>query len=140
MASLRIFLRQGEKLFLNGAVLRADRKVALEVLNDVSFLLEGHVIQAEDTHTPLRQLYFVIQTMLIDPMNANDARKLYERSHALLSATVDNPDIKHGLEMVNDLMRDDRAFEALKVIRALFATEQMILRGELAPAEQREAG
>ena len=39
MSSLRIFLRPGEKVFLNGAVLRADRKVSLEVLNDVSFLL-----------------------------------------------------------------------------------------------------
>ena len=44
-----------------------DRKVSLEFLNDVTFLLESHVIQVEDTTTPLRQLYFIAQTMLMEP-------------------------------------------------------------------------
>ena len=67
MASLKLSLRAGERLFLNGAVLRVDRKTQVELLNDVTFLLESHVMQAADTKTPLRQLYFILQMMLIDP-------------------------------------------------------------------------
>jgi len=37
--SMHISLRPGEKLYLNGAVLRADRKMSLELLNDATFLL-----------------------------------------------------------------------------------------------------
>ena len=48
-------------------MVRVDRKVSLELLNDVAFLLEAHVLQADETTTPLRQLYFVLQTMLMDP-------------------------------------------------------------------------
>jgi flagellar biosynthesis repressor protein FlbT len=44
---MNISLRRGERIFINGAVLRVDRKVCLELLNDVTFLLESHVMQAE---------------------------------------------------------------------------------------------
>lgn len=133
MSSLRIFLRPGEKVFLNGAVLRADRKVSLEVLNDVSFLLESHVIQAHETTTPLRQLYFIVQAILINPAEAGDARALYRSSHDLMSQTVSNPQIKQGLAAVEDCMREERTFEALKIIRQLFPVEQEILDGGTAP-------
>lgn len=142
--SLRIFLRPGEKVFLNGAVLRADRKVSLEVLNDVSFLLESHVIQPEETTTPLRQLYFIIQAILIDPANAVDARDLFRASHALMCVTVTNAQIQAGLEQVETLMQEERTFEALKVIRQLFPVERQILEAGSAGAAvsmtpQREA-
>ncbi|OYW35186.1 MAG: hypothetical protein B7Z45_06885 [Azorhizobium sp. 12-66-6] len=39
---MQLTLRPGEKIYVNGAVLRVDRKVTLELLNDVTFLLESH--------------------------------------------------------------------------------------------------
>ena len=65
-----IHLKRGEKLYVNGAVLRVDRRTSLEFLNDVTFLLENHVMQAEEAVTPERQLYFVVQSMIMDPGNA----------------------------------------------------------------------
>jgi flagellar biosynthesis activator protein FlaF len=56
--------RAGERLYLNGAVIRLDRKATIELLNDAAFLLETPVIQASEATTPLRQLYFVVQMML----------------------------------------------------------------------------
>jgi flagellar protein FlbT len=38
--TLKISLKPNEKIYLNGAVIRVDRKVTLELLNDVQFLLE----------------------------------------------------------------------------------------------------
>src|SRR5438128_1925103 len=64
---MNISLRADEKLYINGAVLRVDRKVTIELLNDVTFLLEAHVMQANDANTPLRQIYFVVQIMPMDP-------------------------------------------------------------------------
>ena len=48
--AFHIHLRAGERIFVNGAVMRADRKVSLEFLNDVDFLLEAHVMQADADH------------------------------------------------------------------------------------------
>jgi len=68
--SMHISLRAGERIYINGAVLRVDRKVTLELLNDAAFLLENQVMQYEEAVTPLRQLYFIVQLMLIEPSQA----------------------------------------------------------------------
>ena len=41
---MNITLHAGEKLYINGAVIRVDRKAKIELLNDVTFLLENHVL------------------------------------------------------------------------------------------------
>jgi flagellar biosynthesis repressor protein FlbT len=124
---MHISLRSGEKIYLNGAVIRVDRKVSIELLNDVTFLLEAHVMQPQDTNTPLRQLYFVVQTMLIDPASAERARAMFKQSIALMLEAYDNPQVVAGLKTVESLVEQDRRFEALKAIRALFPIEARIL-------------
>jgi flagellar protein FlbT len=127
---MHISLRSGEKIYLNGAVIRVDRKVSIELLNDVTFLLEAHVMQPSDTTTPLRQLYFVVQTMLIDPASVNEARVMFKQSIGLMLEAYDNPQIVAGLKTVESLVSQDRRFEALKTIRNLFPIEARILSKE----------
>ena len=73
-----IHLKKNERLFINGAVIRMDRRGSIELLNDAHFLLENHVMQPEDATTPLRRLYFVAQTMLMDPTNASLTKYLFD--------------------------------------------------------------
>ena len=63
--TLKISLKANEKIYINGAVVRVDRKTTVELLNETQFLLESHVLQPEQASTPLRQLYFILQIMLI---------------------------------------------------------------------------
>jgi flagellar protein FlbT len=125
--NLQISLKPGERIYVNGAVLRVDRKVSLEFLNDVTFLLEHHVLQPEDTRTPLRQLYFILQTTLIDPVNSADARAMFYQSLASLLVSLENAAIRQGLTEVRDNFERGRVFDALKVCRSLFAIEDGIL-------------
>lgn len=125
--SMHISLKAGEKLFLNGAVFQVDRKVTLELLNDATFLLEGHVMQPEDTTTPLRQLYFVAQSLLVDPANADAARRLFFRQMASLMTTFSNPSILTNLDEVGRLVSEGRVFDALKALRGMFPQEEKIL-------------
>lgn len=124
---MKVSLRPGERIFINGAVLRVDRKVSIEFLNDVTFLLENHVMQAEAATSPLRQLYFIVQTMAIDPSNLAISTEIFEKSHRLLVAAFSNPEIIDGLSAVADLVADARYYEALKTLRGLFGVEDMIL-------------
>lgn len=125
--SMHISLRAGERIFLNGAVLRADRKVTLELMNDATFLLEGHVMQVEDTTTPLRQLYYVVQSMLMDPASADAARGLFFRQLAALVTAFSDPGMIFNLEDVGRMVGEGRAYEALKALRGLFPLEDRIL-------------
>ena len=137
---MHVSLRPGEKIYINGAVLRVNRKVAIELLNDVSFLLESHVMHAEDATTPLRQIYFVVQMMLIDPNGASAAREMFRKSCPLVIATFANAEVIAGLETAAELVEADRIFDALKTIRTLFPIEALILaHGQSAPVESRAA-
>jgi flagellar protein FlbT len=124
---LRIYLQPGEKIFINGAVIRVDRKVSLELLNDVTFLLESHVLQAENANTPLKQLYFVLQTILMDPSTTEQVLVLFRQMHEALMRSFQNPDILSELKFIDGLVSAEKYFEALKCLRGLFPSEERIM-------------
>lgn len=130
MNTLKISLKPNEKIYINGAVLRVDRKVSLELLNDVQFLLESHVLQAEDASTPLRQLYFIVQVMLMNPQDAADARDMFRRSLPLMLASFDDEQICGTLKHIDRLVSEGHVYEALKAIRSLYPLEQVALDAE----------
>ena len=121
---MNITLRAGERIYINGAVLRVDRKATLELMNDATFLLETHVMQAKDATTPLRQIYFVVQVMLMDPASARGTTQLVAALIDKATQAFDNAQIQQGLATVSDLIGRARYFEAMKSIRALYPLEQ----------------
>src|SRR5690606_6601990 len=83
--------------------------------------------QPEQAATPLRQLYFVVQIMLIDPVKAEEARTLFEKVHRQLAGSFQNAAVRAGLERVHDLVSSGKPFEALKTLRVLFPIEDEII-------------
>jgi flagellar protein FlbT len=129
---MQITLKAGERIYLNGAVVRVDRKVTIELLNDVTFLLEGHVLQIEETKTPLRQIYFVVQMMLMDPKNGPRLRELASELVASARESFRSGGIPTALEDITSLLDEGRAFEVLRTLRALFPVEDKIMDGTVA--------
>ena len=75
---MKIHLKRNQKLFINGAVIRLDRRGSIELMNDAQFLMENHILQQEDAKTPLQQVYFIVQTMLMDPANSHLTKYLLD--------------------------------------------------------------
>jgi flagellar protein FlbT len=84
-------------------------------------------MKPEETTTPLRQLYFAVQTMIMDPSGNNPARALCGTMLRDLLGSFSNSDIRAGLIKISGLVAKDRNFEALREIRALFPTELKVL-------------
>jgi flagellar protein FlbT len=127
--TLKLSLKPNEKLYVNGAVIRVDRKVTVELLNDVQFLLEGHVLQPEEASTPLKQLYFILQVVLMNPQGAVQAREMFRRSLPLMLANFTDEQIRATLKNVDRMVGEDKVYEALKAIRSLYPLEQRVLFG-----------
>ncbi len=125
--AMQLTLKAGDRVFINGAVLRTSRKVTLELLNDATFLLEGHVLQPEETTTPLRQLYFVLQAALMDPHNAGAAEKLFANLLYRTRSAFSSEHILSGLTSAEALVQAGRCFDALREIRRLLPAEAEIL-------------
>ena len=124
---MHITLRAGERLFLNGAVIKADRKVSLELMNDAVFLLEAHVMLPEKAKSPLRQLYFIVQTLLMSPADTAAARALFDATVGRMLATYDDPAVVAALHQTGPLVAAGRHFDALKILRGVFARDDALM-------------
>lgn len=125
--NLKIHLKPKERIYINGALIRVDRRVTLELLNETAFILESHVLPSEDANTPLRQLYFVVQSILMQPQSRDMALQIYHSQHRELIAAFKDRDILDGLVEVKSLVLTGRTFDALKLIRSLYELEDDVL-------------
>ncbi len=125
--TLKISLKANEKIYINGAVVKVDRKTSIEFLNDVQFLLENHVMQPENASTPLRQLYFIVQIILMNPEDAKDARDMFRKLLPMLLASFSNDQILASLKQVDRMIVEDHIYDALKLIRSLFPIEAIVI-------------
>jgi flagellar biosynthesis repressor protein FlbT len=121
-----IHLKKNEKIFINGAVIKLDRRGSIELLNDAQFLLASHVLQVEDAKTPLRQLYFIVQTMMIDPANSELTSTLLQSHIDQLLTVINNPDYVSLLKGIQALVERTEYFEALKLLRKNFFQDDTI--------------
>jgi flagellar biosynthesis repressor protein FlbT len=128
---MKIHLKKGEKLYLNGAVIMVEQRCSIQLLNNVTFLLESHVLQADKANTPFEQLYFVLQTMLIDPESEGLTRQLYWHHSDNLRKAIVNKSLVAGLAEADELVKNQQFYEALRVLRGLFSIERIILQSSV---------
>jgi flagellar protein FlbT len=122
-----IHLKKDEKLYLNGAVIKLDRRGSVHLMNDAQFLLEAHVMQAEDAVSPLRQVYFLMQSMLMDPNNAQLVLRLLQ-AHCgnLMRINLSDAYVAAVTEALR-MAEAARYFEGLKVLRKSFHLDDAVL-------------
>lgn len=72
--ALYITLRDGEKMILNGAVVRAVGRTQLALENKAAILRGRDVMTPQDANTPAKRLYFACMMAYIDPDNLDSHR------------------------------------------------------------------
>ncbi|WP_300973717.1 flagellar biosynthesis repressor FlbT [Sphingomonas sp. LHG3406-1] len=65
--TLRISLRDGEKVVINGAVIRASRRTDLAIESKVTILRGREIMSPAEANTPARALYFHTMMAYLDP-------------------------------------------------------------------------
>ena len=110
-ALMKISLRAGERIYINGAVLRVDRKVSLELVNDVMFLLESHVIQADRRHDAAAAALFHRAAHADEPDGCRRRRALYSGSITRpCSRVCENREMLTGSSTIDELVGEDPLF------------------------------
>ncbi|MBS9721325.1 flagellar biosynthesis repressor FlbT [Tianweitania sp. BSSL-BM11] len=134
---LKIALKPGETIYVNGAVISVDRKVSLEFHNDVKFLLQNHVMQAEDATSPLRRLYLAVQTILMNAEAADQSRSQLGEIMPGLLDTFRDGDMPAKLGDIDRMVAAGQFYEALRSIRSLFPQEDALLGRALGDGNKR---
>jgi flagellar protein FlbT len=121
---MKITLKKGAKLYLNGAVIRADQKVNIELLNDATFLLSSHVLPAESARTPISQLYFVLQSTMMKPTSAEALLPAIRIMITALKLTLEASELRDALEEVESFAINRRYYDALRRLRPFISLQE----------------
>ncbi|MDG5493946.1 flagellar biosynthesis repressor FlbT [Niveispirillum sp. BGYR6] len=116
---LKLVLRPGEKLIVNGAVIGiGDHPVSLFFYNKVNFLRGREIMKEENCDTIEKKLYFIIQLIYIFPEDAQ--LNLVKFGLILEDARLTHPAESELFNDIEALVREGNYYRALKICRRLF--------------------
>jgi len=133
---LKIEIKTGDKIIINGAVLENNGPSAKFLIhNKCSILREKEVMSEENSRTPASRVYFSLQCAYIFPHKKNDYLKLFQGyvQDYLQASPSSAPIIDKILEEVTK----DRLYQGLRAAQELLQHEEQILKiagADLAPA------
>jgi flagellar protein FlbT len=113
---LKVVLRPGETVVVNGAVIGAGERTATIFLHTQAQFLRGRdMLRAEDVDGPERALYYAIQCRYLarDAADADVAAALAAIRGARADAAAD-------LDAIEALLAEGRDYQALRRAAALF--------------------
>lgn len=126
---LRVALRDGEKIVVNGAVLRSFGRTELRVESRAAILRGKDIMRPQDAITPARQLYFHTMMAYIDPDGLDAHQK------GIIDAVGALTGVLQSDEARSELMRYAREAAGMAYYRALGACRGLMRFEELLLAE-----
>lgn len=92
--TLRIALRDGEKVVVNGAVLTSVGRTEIKVENQAAILRGREVMAPETATTPARSLYFNTMMAYVDPEGDEAHQDRIVRSLEQVAAMLPSPEAR----------------------------------------------
>jgi len=123
---LKIKLKAGEKVYINGALVEAAGSSAeLRILNKVPLLREKDILLEKEATTPCRQLYFVVQTLYFSP--SDEARVLQLLSRHSIEIIKAAPSMTDLLEKMFAEVSEKKYYTALRTVTRIIQYEDQLL-------------
>lgn len=124
MSTLVLELRHGDMLIVNGAPIRFRSRTRVELTSRARFLFGKQILPAEAATTPIRRIYFALQTAYVGNGEerqgglalARDLVAEYRRQDVAKAA-------KEAVARALAAAEADECYEALKLVRRLMRQE-----------------
>ena len=125
---LKISLKPGEKVVINGAVIsNGDRRASFVLQNKASVLRERDIMQAEEANTPARRIYFPVMMMYLDEGGQDDYYTEFSTRMNEFMDAVQRPEVITECIRINKDVANKDYYVALKACRKLFEYEEQLL-------------
>ena len=121
--SLKINVKSGERLLINGSVVvNAGRDTSLVFETPTRFLLERDVMTLEEADTPAKRVYLILQMLYIFPEGDPNRIKMFEELLTdFVTAAPSSADIA---KEIASAAGQKQFFKALKSCKKLMDLEQ----------------
>jgi flagellar protein FlbT len=121
---LKLTLKPGEKIAINGAVImNGDRRAEFVVENHASVLRERDIMRTDEATTPARRVYLPVMMMALDPAARKTAFGEFERRLTEIAGVLSDP---AGLTLclrISAAVANGSYYKALGHCRALIEFE-----------------
>jgi flagellar biosynthesis repressor protein FlbT len=135
---LKLKLAAHERLIVNGAVMvNGGCRTTLVIGNFAHIMREKDVLQERDANTPTRRLYFILQTMLMQPPPSEAVTASYRLAHTQLTVAYERPENLTILGEVDRMVELGDYYKAMMKLQPLIAYEAQLLN--VPPQEWRRA-
>ena len=126
--SLKLTLKAGERLVVNGAVIQnGDRRCNFVIQNKASILREKDIMQPEEANTPSRRIYFALMMLYMDDKRTKKYQdEFIDRMSEFMDA-VSSPEIISLCVDIIRLSQTGSYYKSLVVCKKLFPLEAEIL-------------
>jgi flagellar protein FlbT len=125
---LKVSLRAGERIIVNGALMSVDNATELTFHNHVSLMLERQLIRPEEANSPARRIYFAIQNAYV--ANGGEQPPWIEQAMQYVEdyagATV-SPPVRNKVEQIRAHVQAGEFYAALRLTRELFAHDDQMI-------------
>jgi flagellar biosynthesis repressor protein FlbT len=122
--TLRISLRDGEKVIVNGAVLRSTGRTNLSVESKAAILRGRDMMDAQEANTPATRLYHACISAYIDPERSEAHHENIVAALTDVMATLHLPVAKAAAASFAHLVAMADYYRALADCRSLIAIER----------------
>jgi len=138
---LKLRLKPGEKVIINGAVLSAEENSATTVIlhNKAAILRARDIMQAEEANTPTKRIYFQLMCMYIDQENKQSYFDDYMQFMTDLMTATGLKEIKDSLISIYQDVGEGNLYRALKTCRAIMKVEAALLTNQPLPTDLTDA-
>ncbi|NOZ43220.1 MAG: flagellar biosynthesis repressor FlbT [Alphaproteobacteria bacterium] len=126
--ALKISLKPGEKIVVNGAVMvNGDRRSTLILQNKASLLREKDILLAENVDTPVKHVYFPIMLMYMDINGFDKYYEQYVLRMTELLGVVEDPAARTLCVAISKDVMDGEFYKALLKCKKMFEYENVRL-------------
>jgi flagellar protein FlbT len=124
---LHLSLKPNEKVIVNGCVLRnTNRRQALIVETRADVIREADLLKPDDAATPVKQVYFFIQSVLLRPDIRDQIVPEIQKNLGKLALVFEDRTAGHIFEAANHVSAADY-YKALKSLRKVMEREAELL-------------
>ncbi len=123
---LKITLKPGEKIIIDGAVIKnGEKATTFYIENKATILREKEIMREEDAITYCSKIYFIIQLMYLDGKNMVEYHNIYWKLVQDLVEAV--PRATGIVDAISQNILEENYYKALKLAKKLIAFEKEVL-------------
>ena len=124
---LKITLKAGERMVIDGAVIRnGETPAAFTIENRVPLLREKDILTPKGAHTVCRKIYYLVQLMYLDKTGAVAHHAAYWKLvHPLVEAV---PNTLGLVDQISKQILAGEFYKALKLAKKLMVYEEEVLK------------